>query len=83
LSYGRTNGDVLRDAVVFALRKVKLHIGRRFVRVEVTDQQRYEIGDHVVHELKRRGDPWRLSEPVPDNQPGPRWEDGKPPPEAS
>ena len=68
-------GEMLRFAVAFALRKLKIH-GRKGV---MTDAQRYEAGDLVVRELKQYGDPWRLDENVPEHTNGPRWENGKPP----
>ena len=63
-----TRGEMLRFAVAFALRRLKIH-GRKGV---MTEQQRYEAGDLVVSELKRHGDPWQLDENMPENPPGPR-----------
>ena len=63
-----TRGEMLRFAVAFALRTLKIH-GRKGV---MTEQQRYEAGDLVVAQLKRHGDPWRLDETMPENLPGPR-----------
>jgi hypothetical protein len=65
-----SRAEMLKFAVAFALMKMKIH-GRKGA---LTEEQRYEIGDHVVYELKRNGDPWRLNENVPDNHPGPRWQ---------
>jgi hypothetical protein len=67
-------GEILKSAVAFALRKLKIH-GRKGA---MTEEQRYEAGDVVVYELKRYGDPWRLEEDMPENHPGPSWIDGKP-----
>ena len=69
-------GEMLRFAVAFALRKLKIH-GRKGA---MTEAQRYEAGDLVVRELKQYGDPWKLDDDVPEHSPGPRWENGKPPP---
>ena len=55
-----------RHSIAFALRTVKLHLGRRFVPVRLTEQQRYEIGDQVVNDLKNYGDPWKLDDNVPE-----------------
>jgi len=63
-----TRGEMLRFAVAFALRTLKIH-GRKGV---MTEQQRYEAGDLVVAQLKRHGDPWQLDENMPENLPGPR-----------
>ena len=71
----RTRGELLRFTVAFVLRKLKIQ-GRKGA---LTEGQRYEIGDHVVYEMKRYGDPWGLNEVMPENHPGPRWIDGKPP----
>ena len=62
----RTRGELLRFAVAFALRKLKIH-GRKGV---MTEEQRYDAGDLVVAELQRYGDPWRLKEVLPDPEPG-------------
>ena len=69
-------GEMLRFAVAFALRRLKIH-GRKGA---MTEAQRYEAGDLVVRELKQYGDPWKLDEDIPERSSGPRWEDGKPPP---
>jgi len=69
-------GEMLRFAVAFALRRLKIH-GRKGA---MTEAQRYEAGDLVVRELKRYGDPWKLDQDIPERSNGPRWEDGKPPP---
>jgi len=29
---------------------------------ELTEEERYAVADHVVAQLKDRGDPWRLNE---------------------
>jgi hypothetical protein len=30
-------------------------------REELTEEERYRVADDVMHRLKQRGDPWRLS----------------------
>jgi hypothetical protein len=55
-----TRGDVLRYRIAFALsRAVKIVRG---LRQGLTEPERYAVADHVVEQLKARGDPWRLSE---------------------
>jgi hypothetical protein len=66
-------GKILRDAVAFTLIKLKIH-GRKGT---LTDQQRHEIGDHVVSELKRYGDPWKLAEDMPEYPLAPSPGDGR------
>ena len=56
----RTRGDLLSFAVAFALRGA-----RKLVREELTEEERYRVADDVVHQLKQRGDPWRLSDELP------------------
>ncbi|WP_157100600.1 hypothetical protein [Rhodoplanes sp. Z2-YC6860] len=64
-----TRGKMLRDTIAFALRGIKLHMGKRFVPLKLTEEQRYKIGDEVVRKLK---DQWKLDEDMPENLPGPR-----------
>ena len=61
-----TRAGMLRFAVAFALRKLKIH-GRKGV---LTEEQRYAIGDHVVSELRRHGDPRKLDREIPNPPPG-------------
>ena len=56
-------GEVLKFAIAFALRKVKIH-GRKGV---ITEDQRFEIAEHVVRNLTNdAGDPWKLKEEMPE-----------------
>jgi len=41
----------------------------------LTEEERYVLGDLVVYELLRHGDPWKLREACPPKLPGPRLED--------
>jgi hypothetical protein len=63
-----TRGYILRDRIAFVLRKVKISLGRQRLPVRLTEEQRYDIGNQVVRELKNYGDPWKLDEPVPEQQ---------------
>jgi hypothetical protein len=35
----------------------------------LTEEERYAVADHVVAQLKERGDPWRLNEEAPTAEP--------------
>jgi len=63
-----TRGYILRSSIAFALRKVRISLGRQRLPVRLTEEQRYDIGGQVVRELKQYGDPWKLDEPVPEQQ---------------
>jgi hypothetical protein len=55
-----TRGDVLRYAIAFALRRARKII--RGLTDGLTEEERYAVADHVVAQLRERGDPWRLNE---------------------
>jgi len=55
-----TRGDVLRYAIAFALRRARKII--RGLKDGLTEEERYAVADHVVAQLRERGDPWRLNE---------------------
>jgi hypothetical protein len=55
-----THGDILRYRMAFALARASKII--RGLKLGLTEAERYAIADHVVAQLKERGDPWRLSE---------------------
>jgi len=59
-SWLMTRGEVLRYAIAFALRRSRKLI--RGLKQELTEQERFAVADHVVAQLKERGDPWRLEE---------------------
>ena len=59
----RTRGDMLSFAIAFALRGARKLV--RGFREELTEEERYRVAEDVVHQLKQRGDPWRLSEELP------------------
>jgi hypothetical protein len=64
---GMTRGEVLRYAVAFALRRSRKII--RGLKEGLTEEERYAVADHVVRQLKERGDPWRLNEDAPTAKP--------------
>ena len=55
-----TRGELLRYAIAFALRRARKII--RGLKDGLTEEERYAVADHVVAQLKDRGDPWRLNE---------------------
>jgi hypothetical protein len=59
-----TRGDLLRYAIAYALMRA-----RKIVR-GLKEGLRYTVADHVVEQLKQRGDPWHLNdEAKPGNAP--------------
>jgi hypothetical protein len=61
-SSGMTRGEVLRYAIAYALRRSRKVI--RGLKQGLSEDERYAVADHVVAQLKERGDPWRLNEDV-------------------
>jgi hypothetical protein len=59
-SWSMTRGDVLKYAIAFALRGASKVV--RGLRHGLSETERYAVADHVVAQLKERGDPWRLSD---------------------
>ena len=55
-----TRGDVLRDSIAFALMRARKII--RGLKEGLTEDERFAVADHVVSQLKARGDPWGLNE---------------------
>ena len=62
-----TKGEVLKYAIAFALRRSRKII--RGLKEGLTEEERYAVADHVVAQLKERGDPWRLNEETPTATP--------------
>ena len=55
-----TRGEMLRYALAYALRRSRKII--RGLEQGLSEEERYAVADHVVAQLKERGDPWRLDE---------------------
>jgi hypothetical protein len=66
-SLGMTRGEVLKYAVAFALMRYRKII--RGLKEGLTEGERYAVADHVVAQLKDRGDPWRLNDEQPTAKP--------------
>jgi len=64
----QTRGDVLRFAIAFALMKARKVV--RGLRHGLTEAERYAVADAAVCRLKEHGDPWKLSEELPDQHTG-------------
>jgi hypothetical protein len=62
-----TRGEVLRYALAYALRRSRKIV--RGLKEGLTEPERYAVADHVVSQLKDRGDPWRLNEEQPTAKP--------------
>jgi hypothetical protein len=60
----RTRADTLRSAIAFALIRARKIV--RGLRQGLTEDERYAVADATVQRLKEYGDPWRLSEELPD-----------------
>ena len=55
-----TRGDVLKYRIAYALiRACKIVRG---LRQGLTEAERHAVAEHVVGQLKERGDPWGLNE---------------------
>jgi hypothetical protein len=54
----------LRFAIAFALAQARKLV--RGLRQGLSEDERYLVADDVVHQLRQRGDPWRLSEEMPE-----------------
>jgi hypothetical protein len=72
-----TKGSILRLALMMALSRVRLS----FRRLGLSEETRGQIADDTIKELRRYGEFSFLDEQVKPQQPGPRWQDGKPPPQ--
>ena len=66
-SSAMTRGEVFRYAIAFAVRRARKII--RGLKDGLTEEERYAVADHVVAQLKDRGDPWRLNEEAPTAEP--------------
>ena len=55
-----TRGDILRYSLAFALRRASKIV--RGLRQGLSEDERYAVADHVVAQLKERGDPWGLKD---------------------
>jgi len=67
-----TRGDLLREALGFAVIGLKIQLGQRFMPLRLTDEQRAEIAAKVVANMSQHGDIWNLDEPLPNFHHGPR-----------
>jgi hypothetical protein len=59
----RTRGDMLRFAIAFALMRARKLV--RGLRHELSEDERFLVADDVVHQLQQHGDPWALSQELP------------------
>jgi hypothetical protein len=62
-----TRGEVLKYAIAFALMRARKIV--RGLKEGLTEDERYAVADHVVRQLKERGDTWQLSDEVEPAKP--------------
>jgi hypothetical protein len=62
----RTRGEVLADAISFALIRARKIV--RGLKQGLTEVDRHAVANDAVHELKRHGDPWKLNEEFPTHR---------------
>ncbi len=55
---------MLRFAIAFALMRARKVI--RGLHQGLNENERYLVADDVAHRLQQHGDPWRLSEELPE-----------------
>jgi hypothetical protein len=55
---------MLRFAIAFALMRARKLV--RGLRHGLSEEERYLVADDVVQRLREHGDPWRLSEELPE-----------------
>ncbi len=52
---GFTRGDILYYALAHCLRGVRLYVGRRHLKPDLTEVQRYQVAAQMVELLRRQG----------------------------
>jgi hypothetical protein len=67
-----TRGDLLREALEFAMIGLKIQLGQRFMPLKFTEEQRAVIAAKVVANMSKHVDIWNLDEPLPNFRHGPR-----------
>jgi hypothetical protein len=65
----RTRGEMLSYAISFALGSAMKVV--RGLRKGLTNEERYEVANRAVEEMKKYGDPWKLNEDVKWEGPSP------------
>jgi hypothetical protein len=61
----RIRGDMLRFAIAFALGRARKLVGG--LRQGLSEEERFQVADDVVHQLQQHGDPWALSQELPSS----------------
>jgi hypothetical protein len=52
----QTKGSLLRFSIAYALSNVRLHVGRRFLRLGLSEEQRYAVAEDTIRELREYKD---------------------------
>lgn len=50
-----TKAEIIRGSIAFHLGGVKLYVGRRYLKPDLTEAQRYEVADKTVASLRKAG----------------------------
>jgi hypothetical protein len=50
-----TKGSLLRFSIAFALSNVRLQVGQRFFKLGLSEEQRYEVAETTIRELRKQG----------------------------
>jgi len=60
-----TKGEMLSFQIAYQLRGVRLQYGKRFMKLGMTEQERYAAADRVIEQLRDRGGGWEwLDDPA-------------------
>ena len=62
-----TRGEVLKYRIAYALIRARKIV--RGLKEGLTEDERHAVADHVVRQLKERGDPWELEREAPKVKP--------------
>jgi hypothetical protein len=60
-----TKADIIRSSIAFHLRGVKLNVGKRYLKPELTEEQRYEIADKTIKNMREHGGWKELDDELP------------------
>lgn len=75
-----TKGSILRFSLAFALGNVRVgRMGPRRQKIPLTEDERYQVAEDAIRELRKYGGWQDLDDPVEPNHQSPGWIDGKPP----
>ena len=70
----QTKGSLLRFSIWYALGRIKVHIGRRFYPLGLTNEMRTQIAADVVNDMRRFSQWPELDDEVVVDDLKPSWE---------